>query len=120
MGGYIPLCRSHASAVLRLVLQAPHPSYAAGSGTNGTHAFASPWPSVAYSERNFSTARGDICRASRPRAPGSGTLSCSINSTWFLVIGGFGKTSETYARRCHKLNGNGTRKGLTPALAATV
>ena len=26
-------------------------------------------------------ARGDICRASKPRAPGSGTLSCSINST---------------------------------------
>jgi hypothetical protein len=56
-------------------------TYAARSGINGTHAFASPWPSVAYSERTFSTARGDICRASNPRAPGSGTLSCSINST---------------------------------------
>jgi hypothetical protein len=56
-------------------------TYAAGSGTNGTHAFASPWPSVAYSDRTFSAARGDICRASNPRAPGSGTLSCSINST---------------------------------------
>ena len=56
-------------------------TYAAGSGINGTHAFASPWPSVAYSERTISTARGDICRASKPTAPASGTLSCSINST---------------------------------------
>jgi hypothetical protein len=50
------------------------------SGTNETHAFASPSPAVTYSERKFSSARGEICRASRPGAFGSGTLSCSINS----------------------------------------
>src|SRR5262249_31330915 len=70
--------------LLRLVLQAsPSAPFLLRrrSGTNGAHAFASPPPAVTYSESIFSRARGEICSASKPGALGSGTLSCSINST---------------------------------------
>lgn len=66
-----------------------------------------------------SSCRGRIPNFGKPDRSGDATVSTRMSSTWFRVMGGFGKISAAIASTCQAASGTGIRMGLRPASHAT-